>query len=139
MYPVAINVANIGSYPPIVNIGGGYRYDDVLEYRVWFNISRIPQFVAFINYESAHNFKCFLKQYTQNIHTVALVRQKWYYRCIDDKFTPLLGDTIYKFPNDEKRYIKVEKIRLTEYKIQWLLEKIEPESSFIVNNLNSDV
>ena len=34
-YPIAIDAAEVGKYPALSKSGGGYFYDDVLEYRVW--------------------------------------------------------------------------------------------------------
>jgi hypothetical protein len=34
-YPNALDPALVGTYPPLANAGGGYVWDDVLEYRVW--------------------------------------------------------------------------------------------------------
>lgn len=34
-YPVAIDPDQVGEYPALTKSGGGYFYDDVLEYRVW--------------------------------------------------------------------------------------------------------
>lgn len=34
-YPMAIDASKVGTYPALVKSGGGYFYDDVLEYRVW--------------------------------------------------------------------------------------------------------
>lgn len=34
-YPAAIDSALVGTYPAHTKSGGGYFYDDVLEYRVW--------------------------------------------------------------------------------------------------------
>lgn len=34
-YPAAIDPDLVGEYPAITHSGGGYFYDDVLEYRVW--------------------------------------------------------------------------------------------------------
>lgn len=35
MYPEAKDPARVGSYDPRAKAGGGYVWDDVLEYRVW--------------------------------------------------------------------------------------------------------
>ena len=35
MYPEAIDPSKIGDYPAVVGGGGGYVWDEVLEYRVW--------------------------------------------------------------------------------------------------------
>lgn len=34
-YPDAVDPARVGKYPTLTKSGGGYFYDDVLEYRVW--------------------------------------------------------------------------------------------------------
>lgn len=35
IHPIAIDPAQVGEYPALTKSGGGYFYDDVLEYRVW--------------------------------------------------------------------------------------------------------
>jgi hypothetical protein len=35
IYPAAVDPAKVGDYPPNVYAGGGYVWDEVLEYRVW--------------------------------------------------------------------------------------------------------
>lgn len=35
IYPEVKNQDLVGTYPALVNAGGGYVWDDVLEYRVW--------------------------------------------------------------------------------------------------------
>jgi len=35
MYPDAIDPTKIGKYPAVAGAGGGYVWDEVLEYRVW--------------------------------------------------------------------------------------------------------
>lgn len=35
MYPDAIDPAKVGDYPALVGAGGGYVWDEVLEYRIW--------------------------------------------------------------------------------------------------------
>lgn len=34
-HPIAIDPDQVGEYPALTKSGGGYFYDDVLEYRVW--------------------------------------------------------------------------------------------------------
>lgn len=34
-HPIAIDPDQVGEYPAMTKSGGGYFYDDVLEYRVW--------------------------------------------------------------------------------------------------------
>jgi hypothetical protein len=39
-YPDAIDAEKVGSYPASAGAGGGYVWDEVLEYRVWFHPER---------------------------------------------------------------------------------------------------
>ena len=34
-YPDAVDPSLVGTYPAVAGSGGGYVWDDVLEYRVW--------------------------------------------------------------------------------------------------------
>jgi len=34
-YPTAVNPKRVGKYPALAGAGGGYVWDEVLEYRVW--------------------------------------------------------------------------------------------------------
>lgn len=34
-HPIAVDPEQVGEYPALTKSGGGYFYDDVLEYRVW--------------------------------------------------------------------------------------------------------
>ncbi len=63
-YPLAINFDLVGEYPASTKSGGGYFYDEVLEYRVWCHPERgAPDesngedyFYAFADYEHALEF-----------------------------------------------------------------------------------
>jgi len=63
-YPVAIDIAKVGTYPALVKSGAGYFYDDVLEYRVWLHPEKGAErknngddyFSAFAQYERALEF-----------------------------------------------------------------------------------
>lgn len=64
-YPPAVEPKNVGTYPALVKSGGGYFYDEVLEYRVWCHPERgapdeeegSDYFYAFATYEEAHAFR----------------------------------------------------------------------------------
>jgi putative acetyltransferase len=57
MYPRAINPKKIGKYPALTKSGGGYFYDDVLEYRVWVHPPDGDDlYHAFDSYEEALDF-----------------------------------------------------------------------------------
>src|SRR6266478_1064472 len=61
-YPVAVDPKRVGMYPPDARSGGGYFYDEVLEYRVWIENGGTQRnggnddFVAFAQYETAERF-----------------------------------------------------------------------------------
>ena len=35
IYPKVKDPSMVGEYPAVANVGGGYVWDEVLEYRVW--------------------------------------------------------------------------------------------------------
>jgi putative acetyltransferase len=55
-YPVAIDPDKVGHYPALAKSGGGYVYDEVLEYRVWINADGDDYYYAFANYEDAKDY-----------------------------------------------------------------------------------
>ena len=57
-YPGAIDPKKVGTYPALTKSGGGYFYDDVLEYRVWVSPAGggDDYFKAFATYEDAERF-----------------------------------------------------------------------------------
>ena len=55
-YPVAVDPSKVGNYPALTKSGGGYVYDEVLEYRVWINADGDDYYYAFATYENAKDF-----------------------------------------------------------------------------------
>ena len=63
-FPRAVDPSRVGSYPAVAGAGGGYVWDEVLEYRVWCHPERgAPDeydgedyFRAFAEYEEALSF-----------------------------------------------------------------------------------
>jgi hypothetical protein len=63
-FPAAIDPKKVGKYPAAAKLGGGYFYDDVLEYRVWLSPHEDAEplaggsdyLFAFAEYESALAF-----------------------------------------------------------------------------------
>lgn len=60
-FPGVVDAAKVGSYPQLCGAGGGYFYDDVLEYRVWVHPHRYGQsgsdwFRVFATYREAARF-----------------------------------------------------------------------------------
>lgn len=53
MYPPVRDPKQVGTYPAAVAAGGGYVWDDVLEYRVWYADSPSDAYEAFASYDEA--------------------------------------------------------------------------------------
>lgn len=108
MYPTVKNINKIGTYPASVKAGGGYVWDDVLEYRVWCHPERGAEdlengndyYYVFAEYAEALEFS---RRTTGAEEPLALILQKEY---IDEP-----EDGVYK-------HIKEE--RLTEWPVEFL-------------------
>ncbi|WP_158825195.1 GCN5 family acetyltransferase [Mucilaginibacter lacusdianchii] len=107
-YPQVKDTNLIGTYPALVNSGGGYVWDDVLEYRVWCHPDNgAPDiedgndyYYVFENYEDALTFS------KENIGAelpIALVLQNEY---IDEP--------------EDGQYIHIKEHRLTEWPVDLL-------------------
>jgi hypothetical protein len=108
-YPDAINPDLVGSYSPLAKAGGGYVWDDVLEYRVWCHPERgasdledgSDYYYAFATYDEALAFS----HVTEGAEApLALIRQ--------DEF-------IDETNPGEYRHVKEE--RITEWPVEFLL------------------
>ncbi len=108
MYPKAKNEELIGNYPAFVYAGGGYVWDEVLEYRVWCHPENGAEdlengddyFYVFVNYIDALQF---LKETIGAEEPIVLILQKEY---------------INEPKND--KFIHVEDERLTEWPVEFL-------------------
>jgi len=103
-YPDAKNKSKVGSYSALVFSGGGYFYDEILEYRVWVRPQNGDEvhFYAYADYEMALDYA----QKTEGAEDpLVLVLQKTY---IDE---PTKGNLII-----------VKEDRITEWRVEWLLE-----------------
>jgi|SRR6188768_3434258 len=100
-YPPAVNEAKVGTYPASTCAGGGYVWDEVLEYRVWVHSEgESDYFYAFATFEEAAK----LARKTKGAEKpLALILQKQY---IDE---PSPGV-----------YHHIKKRRLTEWPVEFL-------------------
>lgn len=55
-YPHVFDPSKVGSYPASAKAGGGYVWDEVLEYRVWCHGSKSDYYSSFASYEDALSF-----------------------------------------------------------------------------------
>jgi putative acetyltransferase len=107
-YPDAIDPDLVGTYPPLAKAGGGYVWDDVLEYRVWCHPERgaldieegSDYYHAFATYAEA---LAFYKRTRGAEEPLALIRQVEH---IDE---PTLGE-----------YRHVKNLRITEWPVEFL-------------------
>jgi hypothetical protein len=110
-YPVAVKPKKVGKYPAAVYGGGGYFYDELLEYRVWIHpedggedhFDGDDYYYAFETYEEALEFS---KETKGAEEPIALVLQKEW---IDE-------------PEPNEFYHKKGK-RITEWHVEWLKDK----------------
>ena len=107
-YPTAVDAKRVGKYPALTRSGGGYFWDDVLEYRVWCHPERgAPDlhdgedyFLAFATYPKALAFS---KRTPGAEEPLVLVRQREHVN------EPSPGT-----------FIHVKKMRITEWRVAWL-------------------
>ena len=107
-YPEVVDPALVGTYPALTKAGGGYVWDEVLEYRVWCHPDRATAkagggddfFYAFARYAEALAFS----ERTPNAEKpLALIRQDEY---IDEP--------------EPGQYVHVKETRITEWPVIFL-------------------
>jgi hypothetical protein len=107
-YPAVLDPLKVGSYPALAKSGGGYVWDEVLEYRVWCHPEQRAEcskdgsdyYYAFETYNDAFEFSC---GNAGAEHPIALILQCEY---IDEQVA------------DEFVHVKEE--RITEWPVQFL-------------------
>lgn len=107
-YPNAVDPDLVGTYPALTKSGGGYVWDEVLEYRVWCHPERgAPDlfdgndyFEAFATYPDALEFSSETEGAEEPL---ALIRQDEY---IDEP--------------EPGRYLHVREVRITEWPVEFL-------------------
>jgi hypothetical protein len=121
-YPIATDPGLVGTYPPETKSGGGFFYDDVLEYRVWLHPENSAKrvnagsdyFVAFAQYEKAEEFAT--GQPGAEAPLVLVRQLEW----IDEP--------------EPQHYIRKKGARVTEWRVRWLSgsrRKVESIDEFL--------
>jgi len=108
IFPDSVNPDLVGTYPAYTKSGGGYVWDEVLEYRVWCHPERgasdegegSDYFYAFATYVEALLFS---KEAAGTEHPVVLILQREFLR-----------DT------ESGEYEHVKEERITEWQVEWL-------------------
>jgi len=123
-YPTAINKKMIGEYPALSKSGGGYFYDEILEYRVWCRpwLGAPDEHDGEVYYHPFFTFeeaKVFSNATEGSEEPIVLVKQlEW----IDE---PTPNEFIHK---------KTE--RITEWKVEWL-DKSKRKKNSIKDFINN--
>jgi hypothetical protein len=96
-YPEVKDPGLVGKYPALVKAGGGYVWDDLLEYRVWCHpTDGDDYFYAFETYEDALDY---MEANPGSEEPIALILQKEY---IDEpepgKFVHITEERITEWP-----------------------------------------
>ena len=110
IYPQVKDEKLVGTYPGFVNSGGGYVWDDVLEYRVWcFPLNGAPD----IEDGDGGDFYYFFDKYDE-----ALKYSEENIRC--EKPLALVLQEEYISGAEPSGYIHVKEQRLTEWPVEFL-------------------
>jgi hypothetical protein len=107
-YPAVLDPNLVGTYPAVAKSGGGYVWDEVLEYRVWCHPERrapdeadgSDYYYPFASYEEAAEFSAITEGAEEPI---ALVLQREF---IDE--------------SEPGQYVHVRKERITEWPVAFL-------------------
>jgi len=126
-YPDAVNQDLVGTYPAMVKSGGGYFFDEVLEYRVWCH----PERGAPDEYEGEDYFYAFAT------HDEALA----FSQATAGTEEPLVLIRQNEWINEPQpgQFIHEKGERIAEWRVEWLSDsKRIPGSieSFIENRKN---
>jgi hypothetical protein len=99
-YPDAVDRSKVGKYDALTKSGGGYFYDEVLEYRVWVHPGGDDYYEAFCTYEEARRFSARTARAEEPL--VLILQREW----IDEP--------------SEGKFIHKQGERITEWQVQWL-------------------
>ncbi|SNS97413.1 hypothetical protein SAMN05421770_103295 [Granulicella rosea] len=107
-YPDAIDVSLVGSYPAVVWNGGGYVWDEVLEYRVWCH----PKGGA----PDEHEGNDYYYAYASYAEAVAASKR------IEGAEEPvaLIRQLEYLAEDEPGEYQHIKDVRLTEWPVEFL-------------------
>jgi hypothetical protein len=114
-YPIAVEPENVGKYPALTKSGGGYYYDEVLEYRVWVHSDK-DYFLPFSTYEKALDFSTHCTDAEEPL--VLVLQKEW----IDEP--------------EPEIYIHKTGSRITEWRPEWLPGN--KRSEYSIHNLLND-
>jgi len=117
-YPVAIDPSKVEDYPALTKSGGGYVYDEVLEYRVWIDADGDDDYHAFATYEDAKRFSDKTER-------------------AEDPLVLVLQHEHINEPEPGK-YEHVKGDRITEWRVEWL-EGNKRGSDTIANFLRENI
>ena len=93
MFPRAVDESKVGQYPAGVHMGGGYFYDEVLEYRVWEGSPRGGDcYVPFVSYEAAASWS--VGKPGAEPAVVLVLQREWIDEPVPGQFVPKKGERL---------------------------------------------
>lgn len=107
-YPIAIDSKMVAEYPALAKSGGGYFYDEVLEYRVWCH----PEQGAVDEFDGDDYF------YVFETYEEALMFSE--NRQVAEQPLVLLRQLEHINEPEEGVFVHVKEARITEWQVQWL-------------------
>ena len=107
-YPDAIDADLVGTYPAVAKSGGGYDWDDVLEYRVWCHPER-----GAVDRENGSDYYFAFATYTEAIA---------FYESTNGAEAPLALIRQVEYIDEPKpgEYRHMKEARLTEWPVEFL-------------------
>ena len=116
-YPKVLDEQMIGKYSPLAKAGGGYVWDEVLEYRVWCHPENGPKdleerndyYYAFPNYNEAREFA---DSNNGTEEPLALILQREY---IDEP--------------ENGKYVHIKEERIAEWPTEFLIRSRRTENT----------
>lgn len=116
-YPKVLDEKMVGKYSPLAKAGGGYVWDEVLEYRVWCHPENGAEdleegndyYYAFTNYKEAKEFS---ESNKGTEEPLALILQKEY---IDEP--------------ENGKHVHVKEERIAEWQVEFLIRPKRTENT----------
>lgn len=108
-YPDAIDPDKIGTYDAIAFSGGGYFYDEVLEYRVWVRPQDEKDEIHYHYFDNYAAALAFSEKTAGAEQPLALVLQK-----------------AYIAPDKDGKLEIIEEERIAEWRVEWLEHRRGP-------------
>ena len=140
VFPKVADLERVGTYELRAGAGAGWRYDRVLEYRLWVRyldgknkcrngsvvhrkLSKHTGVIAGATVEELWTHARTLGSHCKPTGVLALVEQDWFFEAEPSTIlstTATMQSAFYIDPDTNRRYFKVHRRRLAEFQLAWL-------------------